>query len=125
MSISMDEALGIHQYAIGVRAERARVISSNLANIDTPGYLAKDIDFKASLQRIEQTLSSTGSVQPHNLDLSSSTKYRIPMQASMDGNTSELSTEQAAFSSNSMDFQMSLTFLKMKISGLRSAIEGK
>lgn len=125
MSISMDEALGIHQYAIGVRAERARVISSNLANIDTPGYKAKDVDFKQALQRIEQTLSSEGTVQPQRLDLSSSLKYRIPMQPSMDGNTSELSVEQTKFSENAMDFQMSLTFLKMKISGLRSAIEGK
>lgn len=125
MSISMDEALGIHQYALGVRAERARVISSNLANIDTPGYLAKDIDFKQALHRIDQTLRTEGSVRPERLDLSDSLKYRIPMQSSMDGNTSELSVEQTKFSENAMHFESSLTFLKMKISGLRTAIEGK
>lgn len=125
MSISMDEALGIHQYALGVRAERARILTSNLANIDTPNYKAKDIDFKDALRKIDHQMQSEGSVRPQHLDLSSAVKYRVPMQPSLDGNTSELHIEQAAFSSNAMDFQSSLTFLKMKLSGLRTAIEGK
>lgn len=125
MSISMDEALGVHQYALGVRSERARILASNLANIDTPNFKAKDIDFKDALKRIDNTLKTEGSVDSSRLDLSSSVKYRIPMQVSLDGNTAELHMEQAAFSQNAMDFQTSLTFLKMKFSGLRTAIEGK
>ena len=125
MSISMDEALGVHQYALGVRAERSRILASNLANIDTPNFKAKDVDFKDALKRIDHTLRTEGSVDSQRLDLSSSMKYRIPMQPSLDGNTSELHIEQTAFSSNAMDFQTSLTFLKMKFSGLRTAITGK
>lgn len=125
MSISMDEALGVHQYALGVRAERSRILASNLANIETPNFKAKDIDFKDALKRIDHTLRAEGTVDSQRLDLSSSMKYRIPMQPSLDGNTSELHIEQTAFSANAMDFQTSLTFLKMKFSGLRTAIEGK
>jgi len=125
MSISMDAALGVHQYALGVRAERTRILASNLANIDTPGYKAKDIDFKDALKRIDTSLRNEGTINSSRLDLSSSMKYRVPMQPSIDGNTSELHIEQAAFSSNAMDFQTSLTFLKMKFSGLRTAIEGR
>lgn len=125
MSISMDQALGVHQYALGVHAERTRILASNLANIDTPNFKAKDIDFKDALRRIDQNLKSEGSIDAQKLDLSSSMKYRIPMQPSLDGNTSELHIEQASFSKNAMDFQTSLTFLKMKFSGIRTAIEGK
>jgi flagellar basal-body rod protein FlgB len=52
-------------------------------------------------------------------------QYRLPTQASQDGNTVELSVEQAAFSKNSMDFQVSLTFLAMNFRGLKQAIEGR
>ena len=51
--------------------------------------------------------------------------YRIPYQSSADQNTVELGKEQARYSQNAMDYQTSLTFLNMKISGLRSAIEGQ
>ncbi len=53
------------------------------------------------------------------------TKYRVPMQPSEDGNTVELNSEQARFSQNSMDYQSSLTFLNLQLSGLKEAIEGK
>jgi Flagellar basal body protein len=52
-------------------------------------------------------------------------KYRVPMQPSEDGNTVELNTEQARFSQNSMDYQSSLTFLNLQLSGIKEAIEGK
>ncbi|GAL06866.1 flagellar basal-body rod protein FlgB [Photobacterium aphoticum] len=49
MSISFDKALGVHQYTVGVRAKRAETLASNLANANTPGYKAKDIDFQRAL----------------------------------------------------------------------------
>ncbi|CAI9629776.1 unnamed protein product, partial [Alternaria burnsii] len=52
-------------------------------------------------------------------------KYRVPTQPSQDGNSVELSVEQAAFSKNAMDFQTSLTFISMKFRGLKQAIEGR
>ena len=49
----------------------------------------------------------------------------MPSQPSQDGNTVELSVEQAEFSRNAMDFQTSLTFLSMQVRGLKQAIEGR
>ena len=51
--------------------------------------------------------------------------YRIPYQVSMDGNTAELGVEQGKFANNATDFQTSLTFLNMKITGIAKAIEGR
>jgi flagellar basal-body rod protein FlgB len=126
MPVNLDQALGVHQHALSMRAERAKIISSNIANVDTPGYLAKDFDFKATLQNIDRQLGQVRGNDPlPSTDLSGSLKYRIPMQPSQDGNTAELGIEQAAFNQNAMDFQTSLTFLNSKISGLREAIVGR
>ncbi|WP_435954677.1 flagellar basal body protein [Dryocola sp. BD626] len=115
MSISFQQALGVHPQAVKLRLERTELLTANLANVDTPNFKAKDIDFAAEMQRANQTNSWA---EPE-------VKYRVPMEPSQDGNTVELNTEQARFSQNSMDYQSSLAFLNLQISGLRTAIEGK
>ena len=128
MAINFDKALGVHPYALQVRAERAQILAGNLANVDTPGYLARDIDYKQILGEVASQVASgnqsTESSTLASLDLQEPL-YRIPFQTSADGNTAELGVEQAKFGNNSMDFQTSLTFLNMKINGLAKAIEGR
>ena len=115
MGISFQQALGVHPQAMKLRLERTELLTANLANVDTPNFKAKDIDFAAEMQRANQT----------NSRADFEVKYRVPMQPTQDGNTVELDTEQARFSQNSMDYQSSLTFLNLQLSGLRTAIEGK
>jgi len=38
MALSFDKVFGVHQHTISVRAKRAEVLASNIANADTPGY---------------------------------------------------------------------------------------
>lgn len=123
MSIRFDDTLGIHERALSLHMQRSEILASNLANEDTPGFKARDIDFAAEMQRQDTSSvllasTSTSAARP---DL----KYRIPNQPSQDGNSVELSTEQAEFSRNAMDFQTSLTFLTLKFRGLKQAIEGR
>lgn len=127
MSISFDSALGVHPYALDVRADRARILAGNLANVDTPGYLARDVDYKSILGRVAQQVAAgeQGSAISQGETDMQHPLYRIPYQASMDGNTAELSVEQSKFASNATDFQTSLTFLNMKITGIAKAIEGR
>lgn len=115
MGISFQQALGVHPQAVKLRLERTELLTANLANVDTPNFKAKDIDFAAEMQR-----ASRSNVMPEV-----EVKYRVPMQPSEDGNTVELNTEQARFSQNSMDYQSSLTFLNLQLSGVKEAIEGK
>jgi flagellar basal-body rod protein FlgB len=119
MGMSFDKALGIHPEALKLRAERTRILASNLANENTPGYQARDIDFAASLQ-----LASDGGHEAGE-GMGDSVQYRVPNHASQDGNTVELGVEQAEFAQNSSDFQTSLTFLNMKFRGLAKAISGQ
>ena len=45
MALSMDKLLGIQQYTLGIRTQRAELIANNIANADTPGYKAKGSTF--------------------------------------------------------------------------------
>ncbi len=125
MSIDIDNALGVHAQALDLRVQRSEILAANLANEDTPGFQARDLDFARELQRADSpfdigdiSASANGKAVPQLM-------YRTPMQASLDGNTVDLSMEQSNFSKNSMDFQTSLTFLNMKFQGLKQAIEGR
>ncbi|MDO2948357.1 flagellar basal body rod protein FlgB [Aeromonas simiae] len=125
MSISFDRALGIHPYALELRTERARILAGNLANVDTPGYLARDVDYKSILSRVAsqvETSRQSSSVSMSELD---HPLYRVPEQPSLDGNTAELGVEQGKFANNAMEYQTTLAFLNMKITGIAKAIEGR
>ena len=50
MAISFDNALGIHQHTVGVRERNAEVISTNIAQANTPGYKSRGLDFAKELQ---------------------------------------------------------------------------
>ncbi|OEE76468.1 flagellar basal-body rod protein FlgB [Enterovibrio norvegicus FF-162] len=120
MAITFEQALGVHPDALNFRVQRTKVLASNLANVDTPGYLAKDLSFTTVMSQM-----SSGSVTKQISSMKIGAQYAIPYQNSKDGNTVELGVEQAKFTQNNMDFQTSLTFLNMKFSGLAKVIEGR
>ena len=104
--MTFDKLFGIHEEALHLRARRAEVLASNLANADTPGYKARDFDFEAMLKKEMQPpvrLASThaGHIRAdHGIVASTQMAYRIPQQTSLDGNTVEVEREQAEFSAN-------------------------
>lgn len=131
MAISFDKALGNLPDHLKLYGERSRMLASNIANADTPGYKARDIDFHSILARAEGTQmtmtathaghisGNTGGIGPMD------TLYRIPVQASLDGNTVDSQVEQGQFTENAVRYQSTLTFLSGKFSGLKLAIKGE
>ena len=129
MAINFDKALGIHPQALAMREKRSEVLAANLANADTPGYKARDLDFKslltqnlASAQPLERT--QTGHFAPQQ-SLESRLMYRNPNQVSLDGNTVEANVEQARYAENAVQYQASLQFINSKFSGLMLALRGQ
>ena len=49
MPIGLDKYLGVHAQALNLRSQRTELLAANIANADTPGYRARDIDFKSAL----------------------------------------------------------------------------
>lgn len=129
MPINFDKAFGIHPQALALRARRTEVLAANLANADTPGYKAQDIDFKTALSQVSSQSTSlkvthSGHIQPNQSLMGERLMYRIPLQPSLDGNTVDSHVEQAKFAENALQYQASLEFMTGKITGLRSAIRG-
>jgi flagellar basal-body rod protein FlgB len=132
MAISLDNALGIHQHALQARIQRAEVLANNLANADTPGYKARDIDFQAMMEKAQGQMSGFGMERTHaaHMDAGAGSShnehlYRIPQQPSIDGNTVEPQQEQARFMRNAMDYQASFQFLKGKFDGMKKALSNQ
>lgn len=131
MALSFDKAFGVHQYTLGVRARRAEVLAGNIANADTPGYKAKDVDFSQALKDAQsgQGFGLSATNERHfalNLGNSGDVKYRNPLQPDTgDGNTVDLQQERKDFMQNSLEYQTSLEFMNSKISGLLKALKGE
>ncbi|NJC34761.1 flagellar basal-body rod protein FlgB [Sphingomonas jejuensis] len=114
-----DDLFGVHGRALALRGQRLGMLASNIANAATPGYKARDIDFQAALAAAE---GPGGSVDAAG---TSATKFRVPLQPSLDGNTVELATEQTAFAENAVAYQTTLSFLNGRISTLTRALRGE
>nr|WP_298139688.1 flagellar basal body rod protein FlgB [uncultured Pseudomonas sp.] len=135
MSISFDRALGIHEQALGFRAQRAEVLANNIANADTPHYKARDLDFasvlaeqSAKTQRgpVDLKLTDSRHIAAEGLSTGdASLVYRNPLSASIDQNTVDLQIEQSSYAENAVDFQASFTFLNSKFKGLIGALRGE
>lgn len=106
----IDQSFGLQEKALQLRSQRLDLIASNIANAATPGYKARDLDFAAALD---------------GASVASATRYRIPAQLSLDGNTVELSTEQVQFAQNAVQYRSTLAFLGGRISTLMSALRGE
>lgn len=145
MAISFQSALGIHEQALYLRSHRAEVLGNNLANVDTPNFKARDVDFSSLLEQAQKQ-SNTNVSTAHALELASSKPLRTdarhmdfdsasgsdgdllytqPTQPSIDGNTVEEHQEMARFAKNGMDFEASLYFLNSRFKGLQTAISGQ
>lgn len=117
MPTSIDTYLGIHTRALTLEARRTELLANNLANVDTPGFKARDIDFKSALSAAQVT-AQVGAT-PAEL------KYRVPMAPALDGNTVDAQLEQAAFAENVVRYQATLSFINGKLRALMTAITGQ
>ena len=126
-----DNLFGIHEQALMLHGQRMGVLAANLANADTPGFKARDIDFAAVLSHQQDaTVMPLEATHSGHISLggggapAAELKYRNPLQASLDGNTVEMPVEQAAFSENNVRAQASLMFINTRIAEMQLAING-
>lgn len=123
-------SLSHYEQALRFRALRNQVLSSNIANADTPNYKARDLDFGtalkgAQLENIGLTRTSDLHKQAWGVTQDGArTMYRVPTQPSLDGNTVSMDVEQAAFAENALKYRVSLSFLDGHIRTLRYALKG-
>ena len=124
--------LQLHSETLSIRECRNTLLASNIANAATPNYKARDIDFKSAIEDAmlvqdpkSRSLDKTNNNHMKLVDRTETVGFRKPTQPSEDGNTVELGVEQMQFSENITRYQISLSFVNKKISGLMTAIKGE
>ena len=126
----IDRDFALHERAMRIRGQRMEVLSANIANADTPNFKARDVDFRQAMKMARSDSLTTTRDRHFELDGGmapdqAALKYRIPFNTSFDGNTVELSMEQAKFGKAAGDFQATLSFLENRVSGIRKALKGE
>ena len=136
MANPIDNALKFHADALNLRAFRQELLAANIANADTPGYQARDIDFRKSLQEaaagrqpaVELARTARGHQSPsaaHGLGAGAEAAlYRTVVQPSLDGNTVDMDVERAQFAENAIRYEANLTFINGQLKTLLAAIQG-
>ena len=139
----MTQRLDFHASALLVRAERQRAIASNIANADTPGYVARDVNFGAAMREAAQagaTLQPSGApftapahaqhmalptVRLGAIGSEKTLGYAAQTQPSLDNNTVDLDRERANFVDNAVRYEATLRFINGQSKTLLSAIQGQ
>jgi flagellar basal-body rod protein FlgB len=92
---------------------RQKLVASNIANADTPGYKTKDLDFQFEFMSRIEGLSPTVAGVPG-------------LQVKNDGNDVNMDRETRLLAENAIRFDVASTLLKSQFKMIRSAIqEGK
>lgn len=120
----LDPLFGIHAQALQLQRRRMEVLAGNLANADTPGFQARDLDFRAALEQALQGDAAPAAQTPPGAP-DPMLKFRLGLQPAVDGNTVDVQTEQAAFMDASLRYQAALGFVDGRIKGLMTAITGE
>ena len=131
-------ALDFHGQALTLRAERQRTIASNIANADTPGYAARDFNFRDAMSKATDasgqagaTLTSTTSNARHipleatTATLGNNLGYAVQTQPSLDGNSVDLDQERGKFVDNAVRYESTLRFINGYSRTILSAIQGQ
>lgn len=129
----LDTAFRFHQDAANLRVYRQQLISSNIANADTPNFKARDINFRAALegaldsQAVKLTTSAPNHIASPGTGLGEAVplQYRTAMQGSVDGNTVDMDVERGQFADNAIHYEANLTFISDQIRIMRAAIQGQ
>ena len=123
--------LGVHAQAMPLREQRLKLIASNLANADTPGYKAVDLDFDAALRAAQGQLANPLNITDElhfptgNPGINPFQVVRPGLQPNLDGNTVDGDVERAAYGRAALEYRASMNFVESKVRSMLTAITGQ
>lgn len=141
----LTDSLNFQATALTLRSERQRLIASNIANADTPGYTARDFNFSDALRqatgksssaqsplgatRLQMAASRSGHLglngQPAGGSASPELNYASAAQTNLDNNTVDMDRERASFADNTVRYEATLRFINSQVRTLNTAITGQ
>ena len=131
----LTDSLDFQAQALTLRSERQRLIASNIANADTPGYVARDINFAQALREAtgggapggQLTATRAGHITSSagTAALGSALVYAASGQTNLDRNTVDMDRERASFTDNTVKYEATLRFISGNVRTTLTAITGQ
>jgi flagellar basal-body rod protein FlgB len=115
-----DQTIGVLEQSLDIRSPRHRVISSNIANSETPGYEAKDIPFQRILERSMNQYSILPLKQTHPRHLPENSSANLEVETVPGG--VNIDQEMAKLAENNLRFQAEVQALLKKFEALKFTI---
>ncbi|HMK44241.1 MAG TPA: flagellar basal body rod protein FlgB [Dissulfurispiraceae bacterium] len=109
-----DAALKTLETMLDVAASRHRILTSNIANADTPGYRARDISFQRELDKALTSPQGKGNVTVFE------SAESLPNR---DGNSVNLDLEMAKIAENTLIYNTATQLMAMKIRMMKDAVK--
>ncbi len=103
-------ASGVEHY-MSLLSARQKLVASNIANADTPGYKTKDIDFRGEFE------SQLASFEPTVVEVSG-------LKTKNDGNNVDMDREARLLAENALRFSVATNLARSEIQTLKEAIQG-
>lgn len=131
----LTDTLNFQTQALTLRSERQQMIASNIANADTPGYVARDMDFSQALRsavgersaaaQLKTTAAGHMPVGIGSLGGGVESRYAAAAQTNLDRNTVDMDRERATFVDNTLKYEASLRFINGSVRTMLDAIKGQ
>jgi flagellar basal-body rod protein FlgB len=132
----LTDTLDFQAQALSLRSDRQRLIASNIANADTPGYVAREMDFAQALRNATgagQPAAVLASTAPGHIAANTGSSngtfstllYAAPSQTNLDRNTVDMDRERASFADNTVKYEATLRFIGSNVRTTLSAITGQ
>ena len=115
----LTDSLRFQTEALVLRSERQRLIASNIANADTPGYVARDFDFARALS---DATAAGDAGTPARRD-AAMLRYAAAAQTNLDGNSVDMDRERAAFADNTVKYEATLRFINGSVRTMLDAMK--
>lgn len=141
----LTNSLDFQAQALALRAERQRIIAGNIANADTPGFTAREMDFASALREAtgaaQASVAAGSPFSPANAASLATTaaghigvgsptqagalalKYAAPSQTNLDSNTVDMDRERASFADNSVKYEATLRFINTHVRTMLDAMK--
>jgi flagellar basal-body rod protein FlgB len=124
---AIDNITSLLSSFLDVQSRRAEVVAGNLANADTPNYIAKEVDFADFLRNAAtEAMTPTTAGAPGGMIGALRIVDQQKINIGLDGNTVDSAREMATLADAGMNYQEGAQLLQMRLRTLRTAIrEGK
>lgn len=130
----LTDSIDFHGQALTLRSERQRLIASNIANADTPGYVARDMNFSQALREATGQIQGAPALttgRPGHIAMAGGARaganleYAQASQTNLDSNTVDMDRERANFADNAVHYESTLRFINGNVRTMLDAIKGQ